>query len=94
MLISTQVIYKINFLERRLGLCQHFTTSPPPPCADASMEIAELDRSVRVVEYAVDMNSSQALGMALRLGGQPQLTRHQKDLLNKILANQPQWAPL
>ena len=94
MLISTQVIYIKKFIGTSFGFMSAFYIYPPPPCADASMEIAELDRSVRVVEYAVDMNSSQALGMALRLGGQPQLTRHQKDLLNKILANQPQWAPL
>jgi hypothetical protein len=36
----------------------------------------------------------QVLGMAQRLCERPQLARHHKDLLNKILASEPQWAPL
>jgi hypothetical protein len=66
------------------------------PCLylEASVEVPDLDRSVSVVEYAVDMNCEPALDLALRLAALPHLTHHQKNLLNKILANEPQWTPL
>lgn len=62
---------------------------------DGSIEAEDVDRCVSVVEYAADMNCGPlALSMALRLAGLPQLSRRHRDLLNKILVNEPQWAPL
>jgi hypothetical protein len=56
--------------------------------------MSDLDRGVSVIEYAVDMNSVEGLVLAQRIAALPQLTAHQRDLLNKILANQPQWSPI
>jgi hypothetical protein len=84
----------ILFLSLTNFSLMRFTKLWPLFLTEASVENSDLDRGVSVVEYAVAMSSGQGLELAQRLAALPQLTSNQRDMLNKILANQPQWSPI
>ena len=66
---------------------------PQSQYLDVCLDLEEIEKAIEIVEYSVDIKSTNALSMGLKLAD-IQLNDDQKAYLNKLFASYSEWTNL